>query len=216
MQFDEVDVPSVDYVLSTTRAVRHRLDLERVVSRDVILECLDLAQQAPTGGNSQNWRWVVVTDPDLRAELAAIYRRCDAGRFDQQVERYRDTNEQLARVYGSAGYLRDVLDRVPVLVVACVGAPAEIPSNVVASSVYGSIFPAVWSFMLALRSRGLGSSLTTLHLLAEGEVAELLGIPDRYKQVALIPVGYTQGLEFRPAARPLVDTIVSWDRWDNG
>jgi nitroreductase len=213
MQFDEMDVPSVDYVLSSTRAVRHRLDLERPVGREVILECLDLAQQAPTGGNSQNWRWLVVTDHAIRSRVADIYRRCEAGRFDRQVERYRDTDPQLARVYESAGHLKDVFDRVPVHVVACVRAPRELSPNVIGSSVYGSIFPAVWSFMLALRSRGLGSVLTTLHLMAEQEVAELLGIPDDYAQVALIPVAYTDGLEFRRASRPPVDTIVSWDRW---
>jgi nitroreductase len=145
--------------------------------------------------------------------LANIYRRCDDGLFDRQVARYRDTQPDMARVYDSAGYLRDVLDRVPVHVIACVKAPSQMPENVIAASVYGSIFPAVWSFMLALRSRGLGSVLTTLHLKAEREAAALLGIPDGYTQVALIPVAYTSGLEFQPATRPSVDTIVSWDRW---
>jgi nitroreductase len=213
MQFGEMDVSSVDYVLSTTRAVRHRLDLERPVPRDVILECLEIAQQAPTGGNSQNWRWVVVTEAQLRSEIADVYRRLEQGLFDRQVERYRDADPALARVYGSAGHLRDVLERVPVHVVACVKAPRDMSTNVTAASVYGSIFPAVWSFQLALRARGLGSVLTTLHLLAEREIAELLAIPDGYLQVALIPVAYTTGLEFRAASRPPVGQIVSWNTW---
>ena len=208
-----MDVASVDYVLSTTRSVRRRLDLDRPVPREVILECLDLAQQAPTGGNAQNWHWIVVTDAALRAEIATLYRRLESGLFDRQVDRYRDSQPIQARVYGSAGHLRDVLDRVPVHVIACVKAPKDMRTNVTAASVYGSIFPAVWSFQLALRSRGLGSTLTTLHLMGETDVAELLGIPDGYLQVALLPVAYTDGLEFRPATRLPVEQIVSWNRW---
>jgi nitroreductase len=212
-RFEDIDVASVDYVLSTTRAVRRRLDLERPVPREVILECLDLAQQSPTGGNSQNWRWLVVTDASTRAAIADVYRRLEQGLFDRQVERYRDNDPTQARVYSSAGHLRDVLERVPVHVIACVKAPKDLSTTVAAASVYGSIFPAVWSFQLALRSRGLGSTLTTLHLVAEQEIADLLGIPDGYLQVALLPVAYTTGLEFSLAARPPVEEIVSWNRW---
>jgi nitroreductase len=213
MRFGDMDVASVDYALSTTRAVRRRLDLERPVSREVIVECLDLAQQAPTGGNSQNWRWIVVTDAALRGAIADVYRRFERGLFDRQVERYRESEPTQARVYGSAGHLLDVLHRVPVHVIACVKAPADMSANVTAASVYGSIFPAVWSFQLALRTRGLGSTLTTLHLMGEREIADLLGIPDGYLQVALLPVAYTAGLEFGRATRPPVDHIVSWNHW---
>ncbi|MGD9794808.1 MAG: nitroreductase family protein [Acidimicrobiia bacterium] len=214
MQFEDMDVASVDYVLSTTRSVRYRLDLDRPVPREVIVECLDLSQQAPTGGNSQNWRWIVVTDAAVRAEVAAIYRRCENGLFERQVQRYTESGQpDMARVYDAAGHLRDVIDRVPVHVFACARAPKDISANVIAGSVYGSIYPAAWSFMLALRSRGLGSVLTTLHLMAEDEMAELLGIPEGYRQVGLIPVAYTKGLEFSRAKRPPVDSIVSWDHW---
>jgi nitroreductase len=213
MQFDDLDVESVDYVLSTTRSVRRRLDLERPVPREVITECLQLALQAPTGSNTQNWRFLVITEADTRARIGDIYRRLENGMFAENAKRYAESNPQTSRVYESAGHLKDILGDVPVHVIACVPRPANLTVNVIAASMYGSITPAVWSFMLALRSRGLGSVWTTLHLMAEQEVADLLGIPDKYMQVALVPVAYTKGLEFRPAERLPLDAVTHWERW---
>ena len=209
------DLSVTDALLSTTRAVRKRLDLGREVPRNVILDCIRLSQQAPTGSNQQGWHWVVVTDADKRAELARLYKAM----ADQYLELARaaipEGDDQSQRVYDSAFWLVDHLADVPVHVIPCVEGrlPAEGFSNAMGSAVYGSIFPAVWSFQLALRSRGLGSAITTLHLFQEAEVAKLLGIPEEMSQVALLPVGYTRGTDFKVAERPAPETITSWNQW---
>ncbi|TMA29690.1 MAG: nitroreductase family protein [Deltaproteobacteria bacterium] len=208
------DLNETDRLLSTTRAVRKRLDLKRSVERNVILDCIRLSMQAPTGSNSQSWRWVVVTDAAKRAALAKLYREVG----DQYLEMARSNipkgDAQTARVYDSAFWLKDHLHEVPVHVIPCVvgrvpdGAPIGMHA-----SVFGSIFPAVWSFQLALRSRGLGSALTTLHLFREQDAAKLLGIPENVMQVALLPVGYTKGTDFKVTERPGPETITSFDQW---
>src|SRR4030095_14256091 len=155
------NLAETDRLLSTTRAVRKRLDLTRPVERNVILDCIRLSQQAPTGSNSQSWRWVVVSDAAKRAELARLYREIG----DQYLEIARSSipagEAQTQRVYDSAFWLKDHLHEVPVHVIPCVigRLPESAPFGMTAS-VFGSIFPAVWSFQLALRSRGLGSALT--------------------------------------------------------
>jgi nitroreductase len=207
----EIDTAVTDYLLSTTRSVRRRLDLERPVEPSVILDCLRLAVQAPTGGNTQNWRWMVVTDPEKRAALARLY--SDAGRNYLASAAGRAMDDQTRKVYESAVYLTDILDRVPVHVIPCIEGRVDKAPNVAAASAYGSIMPAAWSFMLALRSRGLGSAWTTLHLLKERESAEILGIPEDITQIALLPVAYTVGTDFKPAKRPPVESITYWDSW---
>jgi nitroreductase len=206
-----IDTSVTDHLLSTTRAVRRRLDLDRPVEKSVILDCLRLAVQAPTGGNSQTWRWVVVTDPDKKAELARMY--TEAGGEYLKASAAGATDPQTKRVYDSAVYLNDILARVPVHVIPCIQGRIDNAPNAMAASMYGSILPAVWSFMLALRSRGLGSVWTSLHLVKEKEAAALLGIPEDITQVALIPVGYTIGEDFNPARRPPVEGITYWDTW---
>ncbi len=211
-----MDLATVDHLLSTTRAVRKRLDLSRAVEPEVIEACLRLAIQAPTGSNSQGWRWVVVTDADKRAALADIYRKGFYPYLEMQAAAGREDrlDPQTTRVVESATYLAEIFDRVPVHVVPCVeGRELASVGNVGAAGIYGSIFPAVWSFQLALRSRGLASSLTTLHLMHEAEAAELLGIPDSFIQVALLPVAYFTGEDFKPADRRPVESITSWNQW---
>jgi len=205
-----IDLDAVDHLLSTTRAVRRRLDLHRPVGREVIEECLKLAIQAPTGSNSQGWRWVVVTDADKRAALAELYRRVWEPYAGMVAPDASDAQQQ--RVYSSAAYLAEHFHEVPVHVVPCVyGRPgAEAFSG---ASLFGSIFPAVWSFQLALRSRGLGSVLTTMHLGHEAEAAALLGIPDNVTQVGLLPVAYFTGDDFKPAQRRPVAELTYWDSW---
>lgn len=212
MQFD---IAMTDELLATTRAVRKRLDLDRPVPRDVILECLELAVQAPTGSNSQGWRWVVVDDAAQRAGLADLYRKAAKAYLSQAGESAAARGDsQTGRVYDSALWLADNLEKVPVHVVPCIEGrpPANAPAAMLAG-LYGSIFPAVWSFQLALRARGLGSALTTLHLVHEREAAALLGLPDNILQVALLPVGYTKGTDFKRATRPPVAGITHWNRW---
>ncbi|NKY32807.1 nitroreductase family protein [Nocardia speluncae] len=201
-----------DHLLSTTRAVRRRLDLKRPVEREVILECLRLAIQAPTASNMQSWRWLVIDDPGVRAEVAEIYVRGTASR----IERRRDhaTDPQSRRVYDSALYLTTILDRVPALIVPCAEGRLDGPRALDPAVFYGSIFPAIWSLQLALRSRGLGSVMTTPFLGdQEALYMQALRIPATVTPVALLPVAYTIGDEFKPAKRPPVETITQWNRW---
>jgi len=205
------DLTLADELLTTTRAVRRRLDLDRPVPRELILDCIAIAQQAPTGGNSQGWGFVVVTDEDKRARLAELYRRTSDTYLRAAGERAAD--EQTSRVYGSAVHLADVLHRVPVHVIPVIRGRVDGQPNAVAAGLYGSIIPAAWSFMLAARARGLGTAWTTLHLPHEKEAAELLGLPSDYTQVALIPTAYFTGTTFQPAQRPPASTITHWDTW---
>ncbi|MBW8755955.1 MAG: nitroreductase family protein [Sphingomonadales bacterium] len=210
----EFDLAMTDTLLSTTRAVRKRLDLDRPVPREVILECLELAVQAPTASNSQTWRWIVVDDADKRLALAELYRKGAMPYLNAGIQAPAEHAEQTGRVRDSALWLAENLEKVPVFVIPCVeGRPPEGAPPLMVAGMYGSIFPAVWSFQLALRARGLGSALTTLHLLQEKEAAELLGIPDNVMQVALLPVGYTKGTDFKPAQRPPVSGITHWNGW---
>jgi len=206
-----VDISTVDEVLSTTRAVRRRLDLTRPVEREVIVECLRLAVQAPTASNDQNWRWMVVTDPDKRAAIADIYRDCGEEYLAHAARTTPDP--QIRKVYESAHALSKTLAQVPVHVIPCIESRFDGNQLVVAASAWASIIPAAWSFMLALRARGLGSVWTTLHLTKADEVAELLGIPGNVTQAALLPVAYTIGTDFKPAVRPPVENITSWNTW---
>lgn len=212
-----IDRENADELLNTTRAVRKRLDLSRPVPRDLILDCIRISQQSPTASNTQHWRWIVVTDPAKRKGLADIYRSVTQGIFAGAGEAARAAGEaQTARVYDSATYLADHLHEVPALVIPClVGRP---PEEILAAitSYYASIYPAVWSFCLAARARGLGTALTTVHLLNEKAAADLLGIPDDVAQMGMIPVAYTIGDQFKPASRPPVESITSFDHWSLG
>jgi nitroreductase len=208
------DLAETDRLLSTTRAVRKRLDLERAVPREVILDCIRLSMQAPTGSNSQSWRWLVVTDAGKRAELARLYKETGDQYLSMARDNVAEGDAQTKRVYDSAFWLMDHLQEVPVHVIPCVvGRLPESAPVGMASAIFGSIFPAVWSFQLALRSRGLGSAFTTLHLPFAAEAAELLGIPDGVTQTSLIPVAYFKGDDFQPAVRRPVEKITYWNGW---
>ena len=207
------DLAQVDALLSTTRAVRKRLDFDREVPDDVLLECLQLAVQAPTGSNRQGWRWMVVRDAAKKQALADIYNR-GGGEYLRNAAAGADPATQLGRVMDSANFLAQNLARVPVMVIPMIVGRVEEGVNG-AAGLFGSIIPAMWSFQLALRSRGLGSCYTTLHLAYEQEAAELLGIPPHLTQAGLLPVGYTKGTDFAPAARPPVSEITYLDTYKN-
>ncbi|MEQ7126174.1 nitroreductase family protein [Actinopolymorpha sp. B11F2] len=208
------DTATTDRLLSTTRAVRKRLDLDRPVERDVILDCIRLSQQAPTGSNSQGWRWVIVTEPDRRARLAELYRSGGAAYMRAAAsDEGGPVDEQLARVRESARHLLEVIDRVPVLAIPCIR--GRVTDVRYAASFFGSIHPAIWSFQLALRSRGLGSVWTTFHLAHEQEAADLLGIPADVTQAAMLPVAYTLGTDFKPAKRQPAEEITFWETWQD-
>lgn len=213
---------SPDELLATRRSIRRRLDLERPVDPRLVDECLALALQAPTGSNAQGWRFVVVTDPERRRQLGALYQRgwaayeaiaTNAARLGEGDDDERAMVQQ--RVMGSAQYLADNMHRVPVMVVSCITPrPDRRPVPVALASQYASVFPAVWSLMLAARARGLGTCLTTMHLFHEQKAAEVLGIPfDDVAQVALIPMAHTLGDQFNPAPRAPLDDVVYRERW---
>lgn len=210
---------SPDELLSTTRSVRLRLDLSRPVERHLIEECVDLALQAPSGGNQQGWSFVIVTESETRRALGALYKRGWEAYLAEisarlSPEAPQPPSRDLLRVYRSAQYLGDHMGEVPVLVVPCIAGRTDgAPSDDQASQ-WGSILPATWSFMLAARVRGLGTCWTTLHLPHEREAAELLGIPfDDVMQAALIPVAHTLGDDFRPAPRKPLERVIHWERW---
>jgi nitroreductase len=198
-----------DELLSTTRAVRRRLDLERPVERELIEECVRLAQQAPNASNREGWHFVVVTDAELRRGLAELYR--EGGEAYLASAHAPDD----PRVRDSARYLIEHLQEVPVLVIPCIEGRTEGASSAQQSARWGTIGPATWSFMLAARARGLGTTWTTFHLRREREAANLLGIPyDEVMQVALLPLAHTIGTDFKRARRSPVEQMLHWDRWD--
>ena len=212
-----MDRATVDHLLTTTRTVRRRLDLTKPVEPEVIQECLEIAIQAPNGGNQNRYHFVVVTDPAKRAAIGAVYKRIFyqehvplSGAGDPGLPVYQKRSE---RLQDSASYLADHLSEVPVHIIPCVESRFEDAGTFRQATRYGSILPAAWSLMLALRSRGLGTAWTTLHLGYEEEAAALLGIPGTVTQLALIPVAYYTVDDFKPGERRDVDEILYWNQW---
>jgi len=213
-----MDLATVDHLLTTTRSVRKRLDFKRPVPPELVQKCIDIALQAPTGSNAQGWSFVVVTDAAKRKALADLYRQ--AFQFYVDNPDFRATYEsddlrtkQMPRIVDSATYLAEHLHEAPVHVIPCIQGRIEQAGVVGQASVYGSILPAAWSFMLAARARGLGSAWTTLHLIFEKDAAKLLGIPDDVTQTALLPVAYFTGTDFKPATRVDPRRVTHWDAW---
>jgi nitroreductase len=209
-----------DELLTTTRSVRKRLDFTRPVEPEILRECLAIAAQAPTGGNSQTWSFVVVTDAAKRQALGDIYRKGFA-LYRQLtapiVERTLQDPERgptYQRVVDSSDYLAEHMHEVPAMVIPCIRGRLDGKPSLEQAGTWGSILPATWSFMLAARARGLGTVWTTIHLFHEQEAAEVLGIPyEKITQAALIPVAYTLGTDFSPAKREPLEKIVHWDQW---
>ena len=195
---------TADDVLTTTRSVRKRLDFDKPVSREVLMECLDIALQAPTGSNAQGWQWMFVEDPAKKEALAEIYRANATPYLDMpKPERGDIRDQQMDAVMNSAKYLNENMQHAPVMLIPLLEGRPHTDSIGMQASYWGSILPAVWSFMLALRERGLGTAWTTLHLVGDGErqAADLLGIPfDDYTQAGLFPIAYTRGTDFKPVS----------------
>ena len=213
-----LDVTTVDRLLTTTRAVRKRFDLTRPVPREIIERCIEIAVQAQTGSNAQGWHFVLITDPEQRDRITALYRKgaerlAETDYASNPFPEGDERAQQFWRVADSGAHLYRHLHEVPVLVVPCIEGRVENDGVRRQATLYGSIFPAVWSFMLALRARGLGSCLTTDHLFYEREAAEILGIPDDVTQVALVPVAYFTGEDFTPAKRLGARERTYWERW---
>jgi nitroreductase len=211
-----------DQLLSTTRAVRKRLDFDRPVSDDVVRECVAAAQQSPAGSNNPNFAFVVVRDEAKRKAVGEVYRQCYGayksmdGVYIRTIDKgSEEANAQQQRSADSADFLGEHMGDAPVLVIACsVGARTDGRPGVATAAMMGNVLPAMWSFMLAARGRGLGTCWTTVHLFQEKAVADILGIPyDTVQQVCLTPLAYTKGTDFKPAARPHPDTVIRWDTW---
>ncbi|CAN5656625.1 nitroreductase family protein [soil metagenome] len=209
---------SPDELLTTTRTVRKRLDLQRPVPMELVRECLQIALQAPSGSNRQSWHWLVITDADQRAAIGELYRRATeeyAGSASYAGRLYANDPQRAAvqqRVGDSASYLGEHMRDVPVMVIPCIKAGVTLePGN--QAGLWGSLLPAAWNFMLAARARGLGTAWTTLHLAYEAEVAALLGLPDNVHQGLLIPVAYYTGDTFRPGTRQPLEDVLHLDRW---
>jgi nitroreductase len=223
------DLASIDRLLTTTKAVRKRLDLERPVPRELVVECVRLGCFAPNASNAQEWRWLIVDDPAQRSRVAEVYREVLVPRVSQMLAVKRAGGDAAgAKISESILYLADRMHEVPVLVIPCYDVESAlrryqtlIPepgplglSTRMDSGMYASVIPAVWSFQLALRSRGLGSVLTTAHQLDQPAMAKVLGLPDSWFQVALIPVAYTKGDDFTPSPRRPVEDVIFWNRYE--
>jgi nitroreductase len=217
----ELDLTNED-LLTTTRAVRKRLDFDRPVDDDDIRDCVRIAMQSPSGSNNMTMQFVVVKDADKRAQIGEIYRQCYeiyktmdgiyVGSIDKETA---DEQAQQDRVASSADYLGDNMGKAPALVIACTASGrVDGQPGLVAASAMGNVLPAMWSFMLAARARGLGTAWTTVALMMEQELADVVGIPfDEVQQVCLSPIAHTKGTDFKAAMRPEPDTIIHWDSW---
>ena len=223
-----MDIATIDRILTTTRSVKKRLDFARPVEPEIIERCIEIALQSPTGSNFQGWHFMVVTDAQKRAALADIYRRSReaiVGVLGAHSPTFREGDLRAAQWQGmmdASDYLHDHLHEVPVHVIPCIEGTMEEVSNLYApdtfrsfynATIYGSILPAAWSLILALRSRGLGAAWTTAHLAYEKEAANVLGIPDHVIQAALLPVAYFTGVDFKPAKRRPLEEVTHWDGW---
>ena len=210
---------SADEVLKTTRSVRKRLDFDKPVERAIVEECLEIALQAPTGSNSQGWHWIIVEDAAKKKALADIYRKNFALYASMPGREYKEGDtrgERQSLVRDSAGYLTDNFEKAPMMMIPCIDGRLDNLPAFAGAGAWGSLLPAVWSFMLALRERAMGSAWTTIHLMNDGEkeAAELLGIPyDKVTQGGLFPIAYTIGTDFKPAVREPLSKVLHWDKW---
>lgn len=211
-----------DQLLTTTRAVRKRLDFSRPVEDSVIRECVEIAMQSPSGSNNMTMQFVVVRDEAKRKAIGEVYRQCYEmyksldGIYIGSIEKGNDVeNAQQLRSASSADFLGEHMGDAPALILACnVGSRVESAPAMMAASMMGNVLPAMWSFMLAARARGLGTAWTTVHLMMEKQVADIVGIPfENVQQACLSPLAYTRGTDFKPAVRPDADSIIHWDTW---
>lgn len=215
-----MEMTTVEKLLTTTRSVRKRLDLTKDVPLDVVHECLKLAIQAPTGSNTQQWKFMVITDAEKRKAIADVYARSfqiyakESAANAPELPPEDPRSQRLMKVVTSAVHLSENMAKVPLFVLACLEGRVEKASVFEQASFYGSILPATWSLMMALRAKGLGSAWTTLHLRYEDEVAKLLSIPESFTQTCLLPVAYFTGTDFRPGKRVPASQLTYLDEWN--
>ena len=210
------ELAAVDHILTTTRTVRKRLDLTRPVDPKIIEQAIDIALQAPTGSNRQGWHFIIVTDPDKKKAIADLYRKAADVYQSRPRPDYKPDDPRLQqgkRIGESAAYLYQHLPEVPAIVFAGIEGRFEKEPAFVQASSYGSVLPAAWSFMLALRARGVGAAWTSLALMHEKEVAKILSAPDTITFGVMMPIGYYTGTDFKPAKRLPARDRTYWNTW---
>lgn len=208
-------------LITTTRAVRLRLDLERAVAPELIEACVADALQAPQGSNLMRTEFVVVLDPERIARLGRIYREeFDSFYRSSEVGLFKRVDDdprhaaQSRRTRDSAERLAEVMDRVPAIVIPCLTPRLTDGDLLAAKHRLATVYPTVWNFMLAARLRGLGTCWTGMTLGREADVAEVVGIdPEAVEQVCMVPVAHHTGETFRPAWRPPAEEFIHWDTW---
>ncbi|MBJ18330.1 MAG: nitroreductase family protein [bacterium] len=202
-------------VVSTTRSVRRRLDFDRAVAPELIERCIDAAVQAPTGMNREAWRFLVLTESEPKARVAELYR----SGFDGLATRFRNQlpserrDQELPNERPTYVGLAENLHRMPALILVCSEGRPDPDNAAMQVAFYGSVLPAAWSLMLALRASGLGTTWTTLLVTEEDRVADALGIPADVTQTILLPVAYTKGAVLKPATRMGASEVTYWNRW---
>ena len=214
---DKIDIKESDALLKTTRSVRLRLDFQKVVPDQVIKDCINVALQAPSQTNTQQWHFIVITEPELRKKIGDVYRSTFDAYWDESAKKASGGIEDYSggdqRMIDSALHLRDHFHEAPAMVLFCAsGDLVDMPLFEQASA-YGSIMPAAWSFMLAARARGLGTCWTSVHLREASKVAEILRLPQNITQAVLMPVAYYSGSGFREASRLPLDQVLHWNGW---
>jgi nitroreductase len=211
----DFDLSQTDRLLTTTKAVSQRFDLTRDVPLQLVLDCIQIASAAPIGGNREANRWMIVRDPDKKAAIGEIYSEVGTP-YLSLLRSQVDPGSRQARVIDSGDHIVEIIARLPYLVIPVrLGMPGDGTNVFGPAGYYGSVVPAIWSFQLAARSRGLGTRYTTYHISRSAAVAEILGITEPVTQIALIPVGYYLGTDFRPAPRQAAEDVSYLDTWGN-
>lgn len=212
-----IDIDSVDHALATTRAVRLRLDLDRPVDDQILFDCIDIAEQAPSGGNQGSRRWIIVSDPKIKAQIAELYMDAAGKWMLEARDDLADSGHPQEKVMRSAAHLAEHLAEVPAIVIPTI---IGVHDGSGRPGLFDSVIQSVWSFCVALRSRGLGTSWTTAILGRQAELMELLAIPEGNTPIAMIPVAWTKGTDFRRAPRYPAREIAAIDSyghtWERG
>tara|TARA_B110000196_G_C20898373_1_gene544722 strand:+ start:39 stop:677 length:639 start_codon:yes stop_codon:yes gene_type:complete len=202
MNLDSSRLKEFDHYLSTVRSVRRRINFDKQIDDSVILECINIAVQAPTGRGDEGWRFLVVKNRGLKERVAFIYEEVLLSFIAEVGTPMKKSHQALI----------DRLSDFPSLIFVC---KEGVPETSFASQAayFGSVLPAAWSLMVALRSRGIGSTWTTLLSSRHEEVAEVLGMPSSARQVVMLPVGYTLGAVLKKADRKDAATVSFLDSW---
>lgn len=203
----------------TTRAMRRYRD--EPIERAELEAILRAAQQGPSGGNIQPWQFLVVADPEVRRKLGEIYRlayeRYEAALLaSMPPHRDEESAATWERTLAASRHLATHIGAAPAIIVVLMPdidmTLTDDDGDLDVGTPYASVYPAVQNLLLAARSLGIGGALTTVHRVRQDEVRSLLGVPDRFQTVALVPLGRPTG-RFGVAPRRPVETVTHWDHY---